>query len=77
MSAARTGPRTSSAAGSLPTTGNCLTRVEDFDLSRDEARDIVATLAIRMRSWRADFVADGVDDATVERLARAFSKDLD
>ncbi|KQO84930.1 type II toxin-antitoxin system HipA family toxin [Methylobacterium sp. SD274] len=64
-------------SGSYPTTGNCLTRVEDFDLSRDEARDIVATLAIRMRSWRADFVADGVDDATVERLARAFSKDLD
>lgn len=64
-------------SGSYPTTGNCLTRVEDFDLSRDDARDVVATLASRMRSWRADFVADGVDDATVMRLARAFSKDLD
>ena len=64
-------------SGSYPTTGNCLTRAEDFDLSHDDAREIVAILVARMRSWRQDFVADGVDDATVRRLARAFSKDLD
>jgi serine/threonine-protein kinase HipA len=30
-----------------------------------------------MRSWRQDFAADGVDEATIRRLARAFSTDLD
>lgn len=64
-------------SGSYPTIGNCLTRAPDFDLSQDEARDLVATLAARMRSWRQDFAADGVDEATIRRLARAFSTDLD
>lgn len=64
-------------SGGFPTTGNCLTRARDFDLSRDEAGDIVASLVARMRFWREDFIADGVDEATVRRLARAFSKDLD
>ncbi len=48
-----------------------------YRLVRTEARDIVASLVARMRSWREDFIADGVDAATVERLRRAFSKDLD
>ena len=64
-------------SGSYPTTGNCLTRAQDFDLSPDDAREIVAGLAARMRLWRQDFAADGVDDATIGRLAHAFSKDLD
>lgn len=64
-------------SGSSPTTGNCLTRARDFDLSPDEARAIVSDLTARMRRWRQDFSADGVDDATIGRLARAFSKDLD
>ena len=63
-------------SGSYPTTGNCLSRAADFDLSQDDARAIVAALATRMRSWRQDFAADGVADATVKQLARAFSKDL-
>ncbi|MFY9291378.1 MAG: type II toxin-antitoxin system HipA family toxin [Methylorubrum rhodinum] len=64
-------------SGSYPTTGNCLTRARDFDLSPDDARAIVADLTARMRLWRQDFFADGVDDASIGQLARAFSKDLD
>lgn len=64
-------------SGSYPTIGNCLTRAADFDLSRDDAKGIVDALVKRMGRWREDFAADGVDDATIKRLARAFSRELD
>ncbi|TXM75265.1 type II toxin-antitoxin system HipA family toxin [Methylobacterium sp. WL69] len=64
-------------SGSYPTIGNGLTRAADFDLSQDDARGLVADLAARMRSWRQDFAADGVDAVTIGRLARAFSTELE
>lgn len=64
-------------SGGFPTIGNCLTRAVDFDLSREDAGTLIDTLVARMRGWRDEFVARGVDGATVMRLARAFSKDLD
>lgn len=42
-----------------------------------EAEAIVAALITVMRPWRRKFAAWGAPDATIRRLERAFSRQLD
>ena len=60
--------------GGYPTKANCISRAPDFDLSPAQAREVVDDLAGGMRGWKREFAEDGLDDATILRLERAFSR---
>jgi serine/threonine-protein kinase HipA len=64
------------ASGAYPSIANCLSRCGEFGLDAAPARGIVDRMIETMKPWRRMFSEDGVPDATVRRLERAFAKSL-
>ncbi|ABD89670.1 type II toxin-antitoxin system HipA family toxin [Rhodopseudomonas palustris] len=58
--------------GVFPSIANCLSRCGDFGLSREAAASEVERLARQVREWRSFFEAEGISQATIERIASAF-----
>jgi serine/threonine-protein kinase HipA len=63
--------------GAYATEANCLTQAGDYGLTRDDAQAMIDTMARQMRGWREHFAGLGVNESTIAKLGRAFSKTLD
>jgi serine/threonine-protein kinase HipA len=60
-------------SGSYPSRANCISGAGDFGLEPDEAAEIVDGIASVFDDWRDRFRSYGVDAATEEKLASAFT----
>ncbi len=60
-------------SGAFPSRANCLSVAGNFGLTADQAQEVVEKIAGVVADWRDRFKSRGVDDATVDRLAPAFT----
>lgn len=60
-------------SGVYPSLSNCLSRCGDFGLNTDEAQAEIERIATIAATWRQVFESAGVDRATIEKTAPAFT----